>query len=33
VHLVWDVEGVPRHVRDVEMAPARARLVADRPAA
>jgi len=36
LHLVWDVEGVPRHVRDIEVAPARARveaLAAERPAA
>jgi stearoyl-CoA desaturase (Delta-9 desaturase) len=26
LHLVWDVEGVPRHVRDGEVAPGRARL-------
>ena len=26
LHIVWDVEGVPRHVRDAETAPARARL-------
>jgi len=30
LHLVWDVEGVPRHVRDATLAPARARVVAAR---
>ena len=29
VHLVWDVEGVPRHVRDDEVAPQRARVAAE----
>jgi stearoyl-CoA desaturase (delta-9 desaturase) len=30
LHLVWDVEGVPRHVRDDELAPGRARVIAAR---
>jgi stearoyl-CoA desaturase (delta-9 desaturase) len=32
VRVVWDVEGVPRHVRDVGLAPARARIEALPPA-
>jgi stearoyl-CoA desaturase (delta-9 desaturase) len=32
LRLVWDVEGVPRHVRDATLAPARARIAAAPPA-
>ena len=28
-HIVWDVQGVPRHVRDQTAAPGRARLDVD----